>query len=116
MDVFSSCQVHIKVYRNKKPFTDSIFYFLIDGVLSTRFIRNPNKEEFDAGNNLIYTAEEPAFEDNDFVPVPAKAGSLLLIHGLVRHRSSENRSSNSRHVYTFHIYDAGTSKYSDQNW
>lgn len=84
--------------------------------MSRRFIRNPNKEEFDKGNCLLYTADEPLLDDKDFVPVPVKAGSVLLIHGLVRHRSGENHSPKSRHAYTMHVYDSGKSVYSDQNW
>jgi phytanoyl-CoA hydroxylase len=87
-----------------------------DGVLTRRFIRNPDKEEFEKGNCLMYTADEAVLEDKDFVPVPVKAGSVLLIHGLVRHRSGENKSPKSRHAYTFHVYDSGKAKYSDQNW
>jgi hypothetical protein len=54
--------------------------------------------------------------EEEYVSVPVKAGSVLLIHGLVFHRSRVNYSSNSRNVYTFHIYDAGESKWSSENW
>ena len=42
--------------------------------LATRFIRNPNKEEFDAGKYLIYTKDNVNYDEKDFVPVPVKAG------------------------------------------
>ncbi len=42
-----------------------------------RFIRNPNKEEFDAGKYLIYTNESPLYNEDDFVPVEIKAGIYL---------------------------------------
>lgn len=50
--------------------------YMVKGPLATRMIRNPNKEEFDAGKFLIYTNGLPKFmyEDNLFVPVAVKAG------------------------------------------
>ena len=44
------------------------------------------------------------------------AGSLVLIHGLVVHQSEHNKSSLSRHAYTFHVVDLGRSTYSPDNW
>ena len=52
----------------------------------------------------------------EFIPVPVKAGSLLLIHGEVLHRSKVNVSPKSRNAYTFHVYDGGVSKWSNENW
>lgn len=46
--------------------------------------------------------------DEEYVPVPAKSGDLLLIDGLVVHRSAPNRSPYPRPVYTFHVFDRGT--------
>jgi phytanoyl-CoA hydroxylase len=51
----------------------------------------------------------------DFIPVPVKAGSLVLIHGLVHHRSGQNNSDKSRWIYTFHIIE-GTYPYPSDNW
>ncbi len=107
--------------------------------LSRRWIRNTNKDEFASGKCLIYTAEEPTLDDQDFVAVPVRAGkelsfflsqtnksrinlesnkkgSALLIDGLVRHRSGENVSPKSRHAYTFHVYDSAVAIWSDKNW
>ena len=84
--------------------------------MTRRFIRNPNKEEFDAGKLLIHTNGEPVVDEEEYISVPVKAGSVLLIHGLVFHRSRVNYSPKSRNVYTFHIYDAGESKWSNENW
>lgn len=57
--------------------------------------------------------EEPK-ENYKACPVPK--GSLVLIHGNVLHKSEPNVSNRSRHVYTFHLYDAGTSEWSKDNW
>lgn len=61
------------------------------------------------------TVETP-YGEGDYVACPVKKGSLVLIHGHVWHKSEPNTSNNSRHVYTFHMYDKGTSEWSDKNW
>ena len=63
-----------------------------------------------------YKGEMPSTKPEDFVPVPAKKGSLVLIHGEVVHKSGSNTSDRSRNIYTFHLYDAGTSIWSGENW
>ena len=40
------------------------------------------------------------------MPLEVKKGSLILLHGLLPHRSFENRSSHSRHAYTLHLIGA----------
>jgi len=52
----------------------------------------------------------------EFVPVPVKKGSAVLIDGLVIHKSEPNTSQRSRHIYTFHIYDKQGGVWSDRNW
>lgn len=42
-------------------------------------------------------------------------GSCVVIHGQVVHKSDHNRSSLSRHAYTFHVMEH-ESKYSPDNW
>lgn len=86
-----------------------------DGV-ATRFIRNPNKEEFNQGKYLIYTKPTPEWNSEDFKPVPVKAGSAIIIHGKVVHQSEANKSPNSRHIYTFHIYESDNTTFSSDNW
>lgn len=55
--------------------------------------------------------------ENDFVKVPVKSGGLLLIHGLVLHRSSPNTSDDTRYAFTFHVYDNSRQiKWSKLNW
>ena len=93
----------------------TIFNELI-GRLDNRFIRNPNKEEFDNGKYLVYTNSNPAYDPNDFVPVPVKAGDAIVISGLVVHQSEQNLSSKSRHIYTFHVYESKNAVFSKDNW
>ncbi|KAJ2779142.1 hypothetical protein H4R18_004173 [Coemansia javaensis] len=49
------------------------------------------------------------------VPIEVAAGSLVLIHGQVLHRSSRNESPRSRWIYTFHIVE-GSCDYDGRNW
>jgi len=85
--------------------------------LLTRFIRNPNKEEFAKGKFLMYTNETPKHDANAFVAEPVKAGDAILIHGTVIHKSEKNLSPKSRHVYTFHVYDrAKNAEWAKENW
>jgi phytanoyl-CoA hydroxylase len=53
--------------------------------------------------------------ENELVPLEVRKGSLILLHGLLPHRSFENRSPRSRHAYTLHLIGA-EAKYSRENW
>lgn len=44
------------------------------------------------------------------------SGGVVLIHGEVVHRSAENTSQDSRHVYTFHIMESQGTRWSPDNW
>ena len=57
--------------------------------------------------------QEP--EPEEYVPCPVKKGSLVLIHGLVYHKSMPNTSPQSRWIYTFHMID-GELDYPSDNW
>ena len=63
-----------------------------------------------------YEGDAPRTKEEEFVPVPVKRGGLVLIHGEVVHKSGPNQSDRSRNIYTFHLYDASTSAWSDSNW
>eukprot|EP00116_Pleurobrachia_bachei_P009123 sb/3469385/ len=54
--------------------------------------------------------------DEEYVCVPAKAGSLVIIHGDVVHKSYANTSENSRNAFTFHLYEGKGAKWADTNW
>lgn len=54
-------------------------------------------------------------ESSAFKLLECKAGSLVLIHNSVLHRSSPNLSPKSRYAYAFHVID-GTSNYDEKNW
>jgi len=45
-----------------------------------------------------------------------KKGDAIIIDGLVVHASGHNYSPNSRHIYTFHVYESENAKFSEDNW
>ena len=49
------------------------------------------------------------------VPLEVRAGTLVVLHGLLPHWSDVNRSPTSRHAYSVHVIDAGAT-YPDWNW
>jgi phytanoyl-CoA hydroxylase len=49
------------------------------------------------------------------VPLEVKKGTLVVLHGLLPHRSGPNTSSKSRHAYSVHLID-GTARYPEDNW
>ncbi len=49
------------------------------------------------------------------IPVEAKKGTMLALHGTLPHWSAPNTSATSRHAYTLHLID-GTADYPDDNW
>ncbi|KAJ5917942.1 hypothetical protein N7454_010317 [Penicillium verhagenii] len=58
---------------------------------------------------------EPTEEDLEILEV--KAGSLVLIHGNVLHKSEKNTSERSRYAYTFHVIEGAEGwEYDQRNW
>lgn len=49
------------------------------------------------------------------IPLEAKQGTLVVLHGRLPHQSSDNLSAHSRHAYTLHIID-GACHYPEDNW
>lgn len=65
-----------------------------------RFVRKGTGVGFDF---LEESVQEPA--DEEYVCVPTKAGTLVLIHGSVYHKSEKNSSDKGRIIYTFHVIE-----------
>ena len=78
-----------------------------------RLIRNPDPN---ATPITTFTAAKAEYDEGEFVPVPIKKGSMIAIHGAVVHKSEDNDSDKSRHIYTFHFYEQHGAKWSEQNW
>jgi len=77
--------------------------------LKSRWVRSPD------GGMEFETYDNEPWPENELVPLEVKKGSLILLHGLLPHRSFENRSPQSRHAYTLHLIHAGA-KYPGDNW
>lgn len=54
--------------------------------------------------------------EGEFVPGEVKAGTLVLIHGNLLHKSEKNVSQKGRIIYTFHVIEADGAKYDERNW
>jgi phytanoyl-CoA hydroxylase len=53
--------------------------------------------------------------EEKLVPLEVSKGSLIILDGLLPHKSLANRSSKSRHAYTLHVISAD-SRYPETNW
>jgi len=76
--------------------------------LKSRWVRSEEGMKFDVFDT------EPWPEDQ-LVPLEVSKGSLILLNGLLPHRSFENRSPRSRHAYTLHLISADAN-YPADNW
>jgi phytanoyl-CoA hydroxylase len=76
--------------------------------LKSRWVRTDQGMKFIMFNNSPWPEE-------GLVPLEVKKGSLILLDGLLPHRSYENKSSMSRHAYTLHII-GGRANYPRDNW
>jgi phytanoyl-CoA hydroxylase len=76
--------------------------------LKQRWLRGAEGMHFETFNS------EPWPEDR-LVPLAVSKGSLILLHGLLPHKSLANRSARSRHAYTLHLIDRD-SDYAPDNW
>lgn len=84
--------------------------------LLNKFIKNPNEKEFNEGKRFVYTEQNPNYPTDGFVQVPLKAGSIMLIDGLLVHRATNSTSDEPRNIYAFHVYDSDKAEFSKQNW
>jgi phytanoyl-CoA hydroxylase len=76
--------------------------------LKSRWVRSG------AGMKFEIFDEEP-WDEKGLVALEVPKGSLILLHGLLPHRSFENKSPRSRQAYTVHLIPEDA-KYSKENW
>jgi phytanoyl-CoA hydroxylase len=76
----------------------------------TEFIGN------DGGQFPLGRDPEECMAQDEYRMAEVKAGSLVLIHGNVLHKSEKNLSPKSRFVYTFHIIESEGVVYDKRNW
>jgi len=68
-----------------------------------------------AGGMGFEVFDSGPFHEEQLVPLEVSQGTLIVLHGLLPHKSLANRSPKSRHAYTLHAI-GGNSHYPDDNW
>lgn len=94
------------------------------GHITRRFVRKTNAPgtEFVQNTGPVLPkgmdeekAESPSEHDLEILDI--KAGSLVLIHGNVLHKSEKNTGPRSRFAYTFHVIEGADGwVYDERNW
>ncbi len=83
------------------------------GPLRKRFVR-----QNEGGTRIVPlddTPFPPVAQSAPWVPLEAKKGTMILLHGLLPHWSPPNRSERSRHAYSLHFIDQAC-PYPEDNW
>src|SRR6266850_5243232 len=76
--------------------------------LKSRWVRSAGGMNFEVFDSSPWPEER-------LVPLEVKKGSLIILNGLLPHKSLANRSSESRHAYSLHVIN-GNSSYPENNW
>ncbi len=77
--------------------------------LKSRWVRSPE------GGMRFEVFNGTPFPEEDLIPLEVTRGSMIVLHGLLPHKSLANRSDTSRHAYTLHFI-GGRSRYPPENW
>jgi phytanoyl-CoA hydroxylase len=77
--------------------------------LKKRFVRAPG------GGTALQVLDPTPLPEEGMVPLEVKKGSLVVLHGLLPHKSGANTSPKSRHAYSVHLIDV-TARYPEDNW
>ena len=77
--------------------------------LKSRWVRSAE------GGMRFEIFDETPFPDENLIPLEVNKGSVIVLHGLLPHKSLANRSEKSRHAYTLHFI-GGRSRYAPENW
>lgn len=118
-------------FLSTDPMTVTGFWFAIEGATVENGClwaapgghRTPLRKVFqrvgandDEGTRFVQldTTPLPTTPD-DLVPLEVSAGSLVVLHGLLPHRSDVNRSGTSRHASSLHCISAAAD-YPSWNW
>jgi phytanoyl-CoA hydroxylase len=68
-----------------------------------------------AGGTTFDEVDDTAYPEDGFVPLEVEAGTMIVLHGLLPHRSAPNHSGRSRQAYTLHVIERDA-HYPDDNW
>jgi phytanoyl-CoA hydroxylase len=77
--------------------------------LKSRWLRQAD------GGMKFEVFDSSPWPEEKLVPLEVRKGSLILLHGLLPHKSLANRSTKSRHAYTLHVI-GGNCHYPETNW
>jgi phytanoyl-CoA hydroxylase len=77
--------------------------------LKSRWVRAPE------GGMRFETFDSTPWPEAELIPLEVRKGTLIVLDGLLPHRSLDNRSARSRHAYTLHVI-SGHSDYPKDNW
>lgn len=80
--------------------------------LAERFRRLGGDSDGTEFETLVADVEVP---EDGWVPLEARAGTVVVLHGLLPHRSSPNTSPRSRAAYSLHLVEASAT-YPADNW
>ena len=70
----------------------------------------------DSESNMRFEVFDPSpWPEDKLIPLEVSKGSLIVLDGLLPHKSLANRSSKSRQAYTLHVISA-LSHYPHDNW
>lgn len=79
--------------------------------------KDPIRQRFRRGDDTMVTdvMDPTPWSAEEAVPLEAKKGTLIVLHGQLPHLSGPNPSPISRQAYTLHVID-GACRYLDDNW
>ena len=77
--------------------------------LKKRFVRA------EGGGTAFQVLDSTPLPEQGMVPLEVEKGTLVVLHGLLPHKSGANTSPKSRHAYSVHLID-GTARYPEDNW
>jgi phytanoyl-CoA hydroxylase len=77
--------------------------------LQSRWVRTANDEM------RFATLAAEKWSEESLVPLEVSKGTVIVLHGLLPHKSLANRSSKSRHAFTLHVI-SGNCSYPESNW
>lgn len=85
--------------------------------INKRFVRNdPEDPRKGTGFETLAEKEEAEWDDSQARVEECPAGTLVLIHGSVLHKSEKNLSPKSRYIFTFHMIEGEGASYDKKNW
>ena len=80
--------------------------------------REPPRKRFHrapGGGTAFEVLDGRELPTEGMVPLEARRGTCIVLHGLLPHRSGANRSARSRLAYSLHVID-GRAGYREDNW